>query len=373
MLRIHALNVKHGDSIIIESEHEGRTCWSVLDCHKTGNKIPTIDFLRKRGVNALQCIFLTHLDYDHISGLGDLVEYLLGAAITVEHVFTPVLPESIKVRRQLFKLLYPGDIAKAKDSIEAFHKLQQLTNSAGAPTEIDSGVYIGSTYGTNIWIDSVHPGYEFGFLSPNEQQAAQYIAALISDKHPDYEKVNDLSHVMIVRPSGAQEFFLFPGDLDSERLRHVCNIARRVTNHGIEGNVRFIKAPHHGTFTLPVQEAIDQLLSHENKSYVCVSCRPYDKKHPSDNLLRHIKSGFENCIISCTGLSYHCSHLSPFKKPTPLSLINNKRATLSRHLASKSGAAKIYRDTPCHGTITVERSTSGAYSITSSTGDYCMR
>ena len=50
MFSIHILNVKLGDSIILETELDSRTYYSIIDCKSIGGKTPTVEFLRQRGI-----------------------------------------------------------------------------------------------------------------------------------------------------------------------------------------------------------------------------------------------------------------------------------------------------------------------------------
>ncbi len=74
---IHVLNVGHGDSLIVEILDGKNEYWTIIDCHNPypPNDSPTLQFLKKRKVDHIKSVCLTHPDYDHYSGLHQLLEY----------------------------------------------------------------------------------------------------------------------------------------------------------------------------------------------------------------------------------------------------------------------------------------------------------
>lgn len=75
----------HGDSIILEIQCGSESFWAVIDCHnpRRDQESPTLQFLRSRNINRLECICLSHPDLDHYSGLVQLLEYYSEAGRSV--------------------------------------------------------------------------------------------------------------------------------------------------------------------------------------------------------------------------------------------------------------------------------------------------
>lgn len=66
-LSVHILNVRDGDSIVVELPEEGGArSHLVVDCYK-GSK--TIEYLRRLNADRLRLVVATHPHYDHIAGL----------------------------------------------------------------------------------------------------------------------------------------------------------------------------------------------------------------------------------------------------------------------------------------------------------------
>ncbi|MDP2366434.1 MAG: hypothetical protein Q8M94_21995, partial [Ignavibacteria bacterium] len=76
-IKIHTINVGHGDSLIIEINNSAKNYYIVIDCHnpnKNGES-PTLTFLKQKEINELDFVFLTHADRDHFSGMYQLLDY----------------------------------------------------------------------------------------------------------------------------------------------------------------------------------------------------------------------------------------------------------------------------------------------------------
>lgn len=70
MLRIHVLNVGHGDSIVLEHEDNGARSFGVIDSNGVlGQDPPALVKLRALGAKRLSFVALTHPHADHFVGL----------------------------------------------------------------------------------------------------------------------------------------------------------------------------------------------------------------------------------------------------------------------------------------------------------------
>ncbi len=74
---LYLLNVGHGDSLVVKYEEGNVEKWGIIDCHKPNSKTisPTLQLLIENNVTNLEFICLTHPDYDHFSGLEELLKY----------------------------------------------------------------------------------------------------------------------------------------------------------------------------------------------------------------------------------------------------------------------------------------------------------
>jgi len=78
-ITLYLLNVGHGDSFVLKYEEGNVEKWGIIDCHKPNpNTIsPTLQLLIDNNVTNLEFICLTHPDYDHFSGLEEILKYFL--------------------------------------------------------------------------------------------------------------------------------------------------------------------------------------------------------------------------------------------------------------------------------------------------------
>jgi len=81
---IHVLNVGHGDSIILELPDNN---WGLVDCFKTnaGIEPPALTFLKKRQVDRLTFVCLTHPHHDHYHGMLEILEYFSSEGRGIEY------------------------------------------------------------------------------------------------------------------------------------------------------------------------------------------------------------------------------------------------------------------------------------------------
>lgn len=94
-VKVHILNVDHGDSIIIEIAENDNTLWGVIDCNSpdSNRNSPTLQFLIENNVNKLEFIILTHPDYDHYSGMLKLVEYFCTDGRKINKFYVSIIDE----------------------------------------------------------------------------------------------------------------------------------------------------------------------------------------------------------------------------------------------------------------------------------------
>jgi metal-dependent hydrolase (beta-lactamase superfamily II) len=65
MLKVHVLNVEHGDSIIVEFNGS----FGLIDSNRCGQRIPALEKLQALGAERLRFVALTHPHHDHYRGI----------------------------------------------------------------------------------------------------------------------------------------------------------------------------------------------------------------------------------------------------------------------------------------------------------------
>jgi ribonuclease BN (tRNA processing enzyme) len=127
MFRIHVLNVKLGDSIVLETDLESQSYYSIIDCKSIEGKAPTVEFLRARGITRIQSLFLTHLHNDHYSGFPQLLDYLRGVNGSLEYFVSPQIPDEIDIWRKILQMAHDQTTSAQLTSVlKAMKGLQEL-------------------------------------------------------------------------------------------------------------------------------------------------------------------------------------------------------------------------------------------------------
>lgn len=96
MLKLDFINVGYGDSILVRLMKEERESYSILvDCgdltlgkaEKQSKRITSVELLKKKGVQTIDLLILSHLHLDHTGGLPYLTE-----AIEIKELWVNYLP-----------------------------------------------------------------------------------------------------------------------------------------------------------------------------------------------------------------------------------------------------------------------------------------
>lgn len=226
------LDVGQGDGIFLACG--GRTM--LMDCgssqEKELGKDCLVPFLKSRGVDRLDTVFISHGDWDHISG----IRYVLEEPGCGIHIGTLVMPE-------------PG---KGKD---VYAELACLADSRGIPV----------VYGKR--------GDEFsGILGPEVS-----IRCLSPPEGGDYEDRNDESLVAEIRYGDFR--LLLTGDVGKEG-------EEKMREAGLLAPVTVLKAAHHGSGTSSGQEFLKAV----DPTFAVLSCgRENRYGHPSPEVVKALK------------------------------------------------------------------------------------
>jgi len=79
LLRLHFLNVRQGDSTIVEYDNGNKKAFGIIDSNRTPNSdSPGLAKLLELGAKELSFVCMTHPDKDHYSGLYDVLEHYSG-------------------------------------------------------------------------------------------------------------------------------------------------------------------------------------------------------------------------------------------------------------------------------------------------------
>lgn len=267
--------------------------WGVVDSFTYQGRIPTLDFLKSRGVTKLHFLALTHPHEDHFAGMDEIVEYFSSLdgiqefwrypGIDAKHLF-PLLEmrsKSVPEPRRSRQLAAVGGLKKT------FLLLGELIK--GKKTELKTAVL-----GMELLRSEAHD-LEIRAISPPgsmSAEAEQVLADAISSKTsrvkaPDWD-LNKLSFALQVRESGIEA--VLGGDTPAASWEDCISSSswRRC-------EARVLKCPHHGSTKDNKDSILDQLHSHG--SGLAVLTRYSPSRLPRASALNNLPNRFARVLV----------------------------------------------------------------------------
>ena len=310
LFRIHVFEVGQGDSIVLETELQGKFFYSIIDCKKVGDKTPVVEFLKDRKIKNVYSLFITHPHSDHCSGLPHLRDYLKTINGTLEFYISPILPEENNLNKRLMELLWNKPLkSKLKDILNAIIEIKQLPSQNHSRGRVQSiHTHFEGDDTPKAWRSHIHPGLLFAPVHPNPSEAIRYLASAIEKGEHEGKFINSLSHGFMIQVStlSNKSVSLFVGDLEGRAWRTVKNRCNSITINSVRTNMNFFKVPHHGARNLVMENCLRELINTDTPFVASISCPPASDKHPCGELLEFLKSTFNKCHIACTNTSGYC-------------------------------------------------------------------
>ena len=310
MLKIHVLDVKLGDSVILETGKDGESHYSVIDCKSIEDRTPTVEFLQERGIRHIQSLFLTHPHNDHWSGFPRLVEYLKAVRGTLEYFVSPQIPAELESWRKIIRMSHDQSASKQLTGIlravSEIQKLPALTHPNKRTMSVR--LHYEGDRGEHAWRTHLHPGLFFAPVSPTSEEAFRMIESAFEKARQSNKSVNAISHALLIGydTNCRRHLGLLTGDLEGKVWRFVKNRCLNIAGSSIRTQLSFLKVPHHGARNATMEECLGQLIHPGSDFLASVSCPPADPKHPDKRTLIFLKNNFTGCCIACTNISDLC-------------------------------------------------------------------
>lgn len=264
-LTFHFFGSGKGESILIETAFG----WGMIDCFTADGKVPSLDFLKSRGVRELLFLALTHPHDDHFGGLPDVVDWFCYKGgiwqfwryptLDVKHLL-PLL------RSRAAQLGSPFEQQQldAMTSLQRFY--EQLAPEIGAGrTELKiatMGQTILSAQSFGVDILTVAPSGKM--ISEAEATLASTIEAQRSGNPVPYWDLNRLSTAFLVRFTGGEA--LLGGDVPFVSWK-----SSLASDLFPEMTVSLYKAAHHGSAKDNPKELLDKVISPKGEKIAVVT------------------------------------------------------------------------------------------------------
>lgn len=345
MLKIYFLNVRHGDSIVVEYLYEGKKSYGVIDSNTVDGRTPALEKLQELGATSLSFVCLTHPDHDHYSGLLDILQTYRG---NIESFYTFPIGDVLTRKKNIEKL------SEDLIAVERNHDNNQMKNRTAEFLKI---LQFGITEladkwedivgGKSIFFPSGFQGVAFEMVQPPPRAKGPYLEYIRNKKVEDPGKALNNSVSLALRLTYKGKRVLLGGDATLENWRYHKQAYQK------DGNDIFsdvVKLPHHGSkHECNTETMSDFFCPLATEKYGIVSAN--GNSHPNDEPIDWMLSN--NVKPLCTNLLKRWMPHAPVVDFTT-SGVSPQLASMIRQRTVDKGK---YR--PCKGNITVIVNNSG--------------
>jgi hypothetical protein len=288
MLKIHFLNVKNGDCIILEyhPKSQPEPVFGIIDCNAAGfPQSPGLRKLKELGAKRLAFVCITHPDKDHYSGVFDILQHYEGK---IDAFYTCPLgdivqhPERIKkLAGQYLLLTSKQDDAEVTARALEFVQILQYAHQKFLP--IDAWEELTG------YMNAIAPpgflGVEVHCLQPPKLAKGRYFEQIKAGTVAIESQIdhNALSIAFLVRFAGRQ--VILAGDATAENWR----LHRRWQDRGgFDIRSDAVKLPHHGSARDCNNDTIDNFFKAHALTLAIISAD--GKRHPAAPVLEHLQT-----------------------------------------------------------------------------------
>lgn len=223
----------------MEWERDGAQCIGIIDCNIYNSGIPILDELKARRIRKIDFILLTHMHYDHYSGMGYLLEYIIEQKIQVDSFYHTFAQD------YLFLFDRSNISQKTKDALERFIKKFEealgkhlITNLIGS---VDHNCIPRELFGA----------VKLKILTPNGNDYFEFSQCRIQNKGVDPNRIATIATI-----SDDKEAILLTSDAAIKSFKRIAGklnipmIMVQVPHHGSRANL-------HREFWVPLNKTAD--------------------------------------------------------------------------------------------------------------------
>jgi len=351
LLRLHVLNVGHGDSLILERIRDDGRAFALIDSNKSATDAsPALTKLRQLGADELSFVMLTHSHADHFTGMSAVLDAYQGK-ISAFYSF----PVDRERKRLLAMASKVADAAKidSKAVLEQKYELLRIllfANGMGHKWEMPCGprsVIDGEGF------DDV----EFDIVNPPANEKGKLFESIDRGTYdPSDIRQNDLSLACLVTYRGHR--LLLGGDATIANWRFA---AARWSKRGLSSPLgcSASKLPHHGSRIDSADTVLDSIFAgaepDHSTRFALISAD--GSSHPHADVLRALRA--RGIKPYCTNLARMCGG-GTLKRLIPTDGLDPRFA---RYINSSEFAEARAESNACQGEICLEISDSGELNV----------
>lgn len=357
MLRIHILDVGHGDSIVLEFRStSGSKSFAVIDSNCSPDSTPrALDLLQSLGATRLSFVAITHPHADHYMGMRAILEHFSG---NIDSLYTfPIRHEREDIKRLVSAYKSHAESTDDKDQQKRSLELAYiLLRARSAATDWEDPT------GTKTSITASGFGdVKISTLLPPAKVKGEFFEKILAGKfEPEKPQLNDLSMAFLVEYAGQQIILAGDGTYSNWMYQ-----AKRWKMGGQECSSVAVKVPHHGSKYDCNSAVLNVLFGDEHHQHAdavaCISAN--GKTHPAPEVLDEIvRRGIRPY---CTNLARRCGanrrNLVTASQTDPVLLRLLNSASVDTDSSSQS----------CQGDIILELSIGQPLKVTTQHANLC--
>lgn len=350
MLRLHFLNVDHGDCIVLEHESEGVRSFAIVDSNSNAKDEPrALLKLRAIGATHLNFAAVTHPHADHFLGMSEVLKEYAGKT---EIFYTFPID-----RAELKKMI--GAVVQSVTGIDdqiysrSARQFAEVMMAGKEIAESEEGDWITPLGESTTLMPSGFKGVKFTAILPPGRVKGKFFEDIQNNQFDLRERnSNNVSMALLIEYAGHE--IILGGDGTKENWSFLQRARSRA---GLEFAPTVVKLPHHGSEEDSGKAVLDLLFQNRPQKVTPIACISANgRTHPSNEVLDELIA--KGIHPYCTNLAERCG-----AKAREMVTSADCEPELARFLNSVASIDSVGRKQPCQGDISITFAADGSIDV----------
>ena len=227
MIKILFKNVGQGDSILIEWIRDNRYHYGILDSNLYENENPILEEIKSRNITHLDFIIISHLHYDHYSGIAEILDFCITKKITIGFFLHTFTNEFAKILDTLF--------LSQKEQNNTTRLLDNIIKANNDDIIIEM-----AEVSNNFKPISLFDDVKLNFLSPSNKDSLKLASQRVhydSKRSTTPPNFNIMSTIIMLTNESVS--VLLTSDATKKKFKELRNTSIK--------NIHLVQVPHHGS------------------------------------------------------------------------------------------------------------------------------